>query len=163
MTRIVDFDELFPGRFIKASDLKGVERTLTIADVDVEDLPSDKGDKVKGIIKFREAKKALVLNRTNGEYIKAMFGRKVPEWIGKRITIFPAEWNGEPCVRIKGSPDLAAPVTFELKLPRKKPKPMTLVVTGRASGKAPPPVESSPEEKALEDAAAVAAAEDVPY
>lgn len=145
----LDYDQLFPGRFIKTGDLGGKDRTLTIADVDLEDLPQEKGgDKPKGIVTFKEAKKKLVLNRTNGECIKAMFGRKIDGWKGKRVTLYPTEWNGEPCIRIKGSPDIAAPVTFELKLPRKKPRATTMVVTGRPAAKpttSAPPVEPPPE------------------
>ena len=79
---------------------------------------------------FEGAKKKLVLNRTNGECLKALFGRNVDDWIGKRITLYVAEFNGEPCIRIKGSPDIERPITFELKLPRKKPRPMTMQKTG---------------------------------
>lgn len=138
MTQIVDYDELFPGRFIKAGDLKGRDVTVEIADVEKEELPQEKGgDRERGILSFKGTKKKLVLNRTNGECVKAMFGRKVPGWIGKRLTLYPAEWNGDLCIRIRGSPDISAPVTFELKLPRKKPKATTLVVTGKG-GKAAP-------------------------
>jgi hypothetical protein len=152
----LDYDQLFPGRFIKAGDLGGVDRTLTIANVELEDLPQDQGSKVKGIVQFKEAKKALVLNRTNGECIKAMFGRKVDDWYGKRITLFPTEWNGEPCVRIKGSPDIKAAVTFELKLPKRKPKATTMLVTGKGKGAtpAPPPPEQPDAEGVLPDAPA---------
>ena len=66
--------------------------------------------------------KGLVLNRTNGECIKAMFGRDVDKWRGKRITLCVGSFNDEPCIRIRGSPDIAEPVTFDLKLPKKKPK-----------------------------------------
>jgi hypothetical protein len=64
-----------------------------------------------------------------------MFGRDTGEWIGKRVTLFASEWNGEPCIRIKGSPDIEKPVTFELKLPRKKPRATTMLVTGKGAAK----------------------------
>jgi hypothetical protein len=155
----LDYDALFPGRFLKASVLQGRDVTLEIADVRIEELPAETGGtKVKGIIAFKGKKMELVLNRTNGESIKAMFGRDTGEWIGKRITLFPTEWNGEPCIRVKGSPDIAAPVKFELKLPRKKPKATTMLVTGKAASGAPTqptvPASSSPDEVAevLEEA-----------
>lgn len=137
----LDYDQLFPGRFIKAGDLAGRDVTVTISAIDLEDLPQEKGgDKAKGIISFAKTKKKLVLNRTNGECIKAMFGRDTGEWIGKRITLYPADFNGDLCIRIKGSPDIDAPVTFELKLPRKKPQPKTMLKTGGgANGAAKPP------------------------
>lgn len=147
--RGLDFEALFPGRFIKAADLNGREVTVTVSDVDLEDLPQEKGgDKAKGIVSFSDAKKKLVLNRTNGECIKAMFGRKCDDWTGKRITLYPTEWNGEPCVRIKGSPDIAKPITFELKLPRKKPRATTLLVTKAGRASAP----KTPEQRLTDEA-----------
>ena len=82
----VDYDELFPGRFLKAGLFRGRAVTLRITDVDVEPLPQDKGgDKMRGIITFAGTDKQLVLNSTNGQCIRAMFGKGVREWIGKRV------------------------------------------------------------------------------
>ena len=35
----LSFDDLYPGRFLKANDLKGRDVTVLIADVNVEELP----------------------------------------------------------------------------------------------------------------------------
>lgn len=141
----LDFDQLFPGRFLKASIFAGHDVTLTIANVRIEDLPSETGGtKVKGILSFEGKKLELVLNRTNGEAIKAMFGRDTGEWIGKRVTFYPATFNGEPCIRVRGSPDLSEPLDYELKLPRKRPQRQRLLVT-KANGKATAPPAPAPE------------------
>lgn len=137
----VDYDELYPGRFIKSGDLRGRDVNLTIASVEVDDLEGTKGKQAKGVVHFKETKKALVLNRTNGECIKAMFGRKIADWIGKRVTLYPQKIESEVAdlaIRVRGSPDLAADVEFELHLARKRPRPMTLkkTTTGKANGKA---------------------------
>ena len=146
----LDYDALFPGRFLKAGDFGGRDVTVTISGIDLEDLPQEKGgDKPKGIISFEGKKKKLVLNRTNGECIKAMFGRDTGEWIGKRITLYPADFQGDLCIRVKGSPDIEKPITFELKLPRKKPQPKTMLKTG-TNGKAKP-VEVADDEGVLPD------------
>ena len=128
------FDQLFPGRFIKSADLVGKDRTLTISDVEVERLPTDTGgEKVRGILTFKETDRQLVLNRTNGEALKAMFGKSVRDWIGKRVTLYPttAKFGGADvdAVRVRGSPDIAADVTFALKLPKKKARDVTLTKT----------------------------------
>ncbi len=142
----LDYDALFPGRFIKAGDFKGKDVTVTIATVRIEDLPNDAGgNKVKGIIGFEGKKKEWVLNRTNGEALKAMWGRDTGDWIGKRVTLYPAPFNGDLAVRVRGSPDLKAPLDFELKLPRKRPQKTRLLVTGKANGKAAPEPEPDPE------------------
>lgn len=125
----MDFDKLFPGRFIKAADLNGKDVTLKISAVVVDELVGDKGTEMKGLISFAGAKKQLVLNKTNGLCLKQMFGRETDAWVGKRVTIFPTTFNDEPCIRIKGSPDIEKDISFELKLPRKAPKSTRLVKT----------------------------------
>lgn len=122
----VDWDELYPGRFIKAGDLKGKNVTLKIASVSIEELIGDKGPKIKGIITFDKTDKALALNRTNGICLKAMFGKKVQEWVGHRVTLFPSQWNGEDCIRVYGSPELAADTVVSIVLPRRRPYDMTM-------------------------------------
>jgi hypothetical protein len=141
----LDYDALFPGRFIKAGDLKGKDVTLQIATVRIEALPQDKGgEKVKGIVSFAGAKKEWVLNRTNGECLKAMFGRDTGEWVGKHVTLYPAPVNGDIGIRVRGSTDLKEPIEFELKLARKAPRKVRMLAT-RVNGKAAPKPAPAPE------------------
>lgn len=134
--RPVDWDELYPGRFIKASDLKGGKVTLRIAKVHVEELVGDKGAQMKGIIAFEKTEKALALNKTNGICLKEMFGKKVQEWVGKRVTLFPAQWDGEDCIRVWGSPELERDRDVTIALPRKRPFSMTMHKTGPSAAPA---------------------------
>lgn len=120
------FDELYPGRFLKAALLRGKPATLTISDVDIEELVGDDGAKRKAILSFSETPLKLVLCRTNGECIRAMFGSELAKWIGKKVTIHESQWNGEPCIRVLGSPDITASIQAVVKLPRKKPITMTM-------------------------------------
>lgn len=132
MKKPVDWDELYPGRFIKAGELQGKRVTLTIKDVGLDDLIGDDGkEKVKGVLSFEQTPKQFPLNKTNGICLKAMFGKKLPEWIGKRIIIFPDKWNGEDAIRIWGSPDIASELPVEVKLPRRKPFMMTMHTTAK--------------------------------
>jgi hypothetical protein len=139
---VVDFDEMYPGRFLKAGEFNGRDVHLTITRVYKDELEGNKGKQVKGILSFRETPKELALNKTNGECIKAMFGRKVQEWVGKRVTLYPQKIESDLAdiaIRVRGSPDLAADVTFTLSLPRKKPREVTLKKTpsGRAAAVRP--------------------------
>jgi hypothetical protein len=122
----VDWDQLYPGRFLKAGELLGKQVTLTINSVDLDELEGDKGKKVKGIITFNGTPKQLALNRTNGTCLREMFGRVLAGWVGKRVTLFPGEWNGEPCIRVWGSPDIQADMQIEVALPRRRPIAMTM-------------------------------------
>jgi hypothetical protein len=135
----VDWDELYPGRFLKAGLFGDKKVTLEITDVDAEALEGDKGKKVKGVVSFRGTDMQLALNRTNGVCLREMFGRKVQEWIGKRVTLFASEWNGEPCIRVWGSPDIASDMNIEVALPKRKPTRMTMhaMKNGKADKAAP--------------------------
>jgi hypothetical protein len=118
----VDFDQLYPGRFIKAGELLGKKVTLTITDVDTEELMGENNKpKIKATLSFRETEKQMVLCKTNGLCIKAMFGKKLDAWVGKRITLFEDSWNGEPATRIWGSPDITEEQVVEIALPRRRP------------------------------------------
>jgi hypothetical protein len=115
------YDQLYPGRFIKAVELLGKKVTLTIADVELEDLEGDDGKKTKALMRFKETPKMLVLCKTNGLCVKEMFGKEIVNWIGKRVTIFEDVWNGEPATRIWGSPDLPEELEVTVALPRRRP------------------------------------------
>lgn len=130
----VDFDQLYPGRFLKAGELLGRKVTLTMTSIDIEELEGEGGKKVKATITFKETEKQLVCCKTNGICIKAMFGKTLAAWVGKRITIFPDTWNDEPCIRVWGSPDLAEEIEVEVALPRRRPFKKTMHRTVKGGG-----------------------------
>ena len=140
----------FLGTYITAAELVGKEPTLTISRVTLEKVESLKvnddsgGGKMKDrvIVYFKESRgdRGWLLNRTNAECIKELWGRETDAWVGHKLTLFTTNVRVgpkvEPGIRVKGSPELDKPLTFDLRLPRKKPMPMTLVPTGTAAEKA---------------------------
>jgi hypothetical protein len=128
----VDWDQLYPGRFLKASDLMGKKPVLEISQVNIEELIGDNGKQIKGLIAFRGKDKQWALNKTNGICLKAMFGREVQKWVGKRVSLFSMmvrntfTGEDEPAIRVWGSPDLPADKAVEIRLPRKKAFTMTM-------------------------------------
>lgn len=130
------YDQLYPGRFIKAAELLGRKVTVSISDYEMEELEGDDGKKVKAILHFKETEKALVMCKTNGMCIRDMFGKTLTNWVGKRVTLFEDTWNGEPCIRIWGSPDIERDFDVEVALPRRRPfkKTMHRVVIGGPKG-----------------------------
>lgn len=152
-----DYELLFPGRFLKSPEFKGQDVTLKIARIRTEPLPQDDGtEKLKPIVSFEMTSKGnvpkdLVLNRTNAECIKAMFGRDTDGWIGKRITFWPAPFVNHQtkekttAIRVRGSPDIKADIHFALKLPGKKKIDVTLkAIRERGQAPAPAPQTSAP-------------------
>ena len=83
-------NELFPSRFLKASDLKGQRRTVTIAKITREEV--GKGKEKKAVVYFAGVKKGLILNKTNATKIAKVVGSEaIDQWVGKKITLFSAE------------------------------------------------------------------------
>lgn len=139
----MDASALTPGQFIKAADL-GVSMpknpTLTIKSAAIEEMASLKPGSAektveKGVIFFEETKRGWVMNKTNVECLKALFGARTEGWTGKRVTLKTEATNTGPGIRVLGSPDISTNVVAIVRLPRKKPITMVLQPTG---GKAKP-------------------------
>jgi hypothetical protein len=130
----MDYETLFPGRFVKSVDLKGKDATVTIKGVRAEDIDG----KTKAVITFEETKKEWVVNRTNAEAIKLMFGRETDEWLGKRITIYSATiadpFNGgnTTAIRVRGSPDISKAASATVQRGRKSIK-VSVAPTGKST------------------------------
>mgnify|MGYP000961159321 FL=1 len=132
---------------IAASDIEGHSPTVTIAGVEggVFEGEDGKHDK-KALITFVGKDKKLAANVINCTLIEAMFGAEVEDWAGHQITLMAdkvevaGKYKGQPCVRIKGSPELGTAQTVTIELPRRKPFQRQLVPTG----KRPAPVDDIP-------------------
>ena len=94
------FKLLYPNDYLGAHDLNGKDATLTIRNLIVEDLKTDRGTERKPVMYFVEtqrvaekegkAEKRMVLNKTNASSIAALYGNETNEWKGKRITLYAA-------------------------------------------------------------------------
>ncbi len=141
----MDYRAMFKGDHIQAAEFAGKTPTLTVKGVSLVRMEDEKkGERERGVVHFRETDRGWVINRTNAESMAAMFGPETDAWIGKRVKLQAVEVQfGKqrvPGIRVMGSPDIASPVTFTLKLPRKRPQQVTLQATGmRANGTARPP------------------------
>lgn len=82
---------LFPSKYVKAADLNGKPVTLTISHLIVEKMGHGAEEEKKPVLYFAKATKGLVLNRTNGMIIGALYGDETDDWKGKRITIYPTK------------------------------------------------------------------------
>jgi hypothetical protein len=162
----------FLGIYITAAELVGKTPTLTISKVTLEKVESLKTDdegagKVKDriIVYFKESKgdRGWLLNRTNAECIKELWGRETNDWIGHKITLYTCPVRVGPKmdigIRVKGSPELTSARTFSLKLPRKKPIPTTLHPTGVGSEQKKPVVSDPSGEMTEEEIEAARARE----
>ena len=125
MSKGLSFDQLYPGTYLKAGEFDGKPVTLTITGVTREMLSNGNGSEEGAVIvSFSETEKKLVLVKTNGVCCRAMWGDDSGDWVGHKITLHPvpdASGLSESglCIRVKGSPELTAPVKFKARLGRK--------------------------------------------
>lgn len=144
------YTAMLVGQFIKAGEFGTgefpMQPTWTISRVALEKLESISMNdtdgaagklKTKGIIYFKEIGTGWVLNRTNILCLVEMWGTDTDAWVGKRVTLYRADVRVgakmDVGIRIKGSPDITKEVTVMVKLPRRKPIPMTMHPTGSAT------------------------------
>ncbi len=98
---MANIDDLYPSKYLKASDLQGNEHEVTIDGVITE--PMNDGA-VKAVVYFVGKKKGLVLNVTNKESIKLAYGIDFEnDWPGKELVLFEAmaSMNGRPVPAIR--------------------------------------------------------------
>lgn len=95
-------DQLYPSRYLKESDLRGRDVTVTIKRVDIVKI----GDDTKPVAFFEGKDKGLVLNKTMFNAIAKATGELDSDnWGGHRITLYPTEteFKGDTvaCIRVR--------------------------------------------------------------
>jgi hypothetical protein len=102
-----DYRSFYDSNWLYAFDLQGRDVTVTIREVKVAKVKNATKEERKPILYFKESKDArgLVLCKTNGHSIAAMYGPNVDLWPEKRITLYPTQTNfgGKQvdCIRIR--------------------------------------------------------------
>jgi hypothetical protein len=76
--------QVFSGESLKAADLQGREFTLCIAAVELKKF--DNGNKI--MLRFQNAKKVLIVNKTNAQRISRFYGEDTDGWIGKEVVLY---------------------------------------------------------------------------
>lgn len=106
-----DYRSMYDRLYVAAWELNNKDVTVTISKVVGGDLIAEGGRKSKRpIIHFVGKDKAMVINRTNGRTIAAMYGVKTEEWVGKRITLYVSmtrnpDGGGQiECIRVRPTP-----------------------------------------------------------
>jgi hypothetical protein len=143
---VTHWKSLSPGKYLTANEFNGRTPTFTITGARGELMPvmddgKGKGEKKdeakerdKGVVYFTEIDRGLVLNKTNGTCLEAMFGPDVEGWVGKRVTLHAVPVQVGPKrelgIRVVGSPDLKQLVVATIVAPRKKPVDIRLMPTG---------------------------------
>lgn len=111
-----NINDVFPSKYLKASDLGGAERVVTISKVDFEPVGPDR--EMKAVIYFNGKQKGMVVNKTNANAVASISGSALTEdWAGTQVALYPTEasfaGNTYEVVRIKrpkAAPPKPAPV-----------------------------------------------------
>ena len=98
----MNFDAMFPSKYLRASDLGTEPRNARIESIETEKM----GDgEHKPVLYFRGSDKGLVLNKTNGSVIKDLYGSDTEDWIGKPIALVASttDFQGKvvDCIRLR--------------------------------------------------------------
>jgi hypothetical protein len=98
-----DINDLYPGGFIKAADVKDGPLTLTIDKVTQQEMRNT-GD-IKPVLSFTNESRELILNVTNCKAIAEIFGNHTSNWAGCMIELYgdTTEYSGSrvPCLRVR--------------------------------------------------------------
>ncbi len=97
--------DLFPSKYVKASDLEDGPKTVVMRELVVEEIGQGKQREPKGVLYFHSRNKGLVLNATNCRTIEDAYGTESDNWPGKSIELFSTETDFQgkrvPCVRVR--------------------------------------------------------------
>lgn len=77
------------GEFLKADDLKGQARVVTIKSWHVQEFENDGKEQQKLVLAFNENERTLVVNKTNAAMIADIYGPDTDAWVGKVIELRP--------------------------------------------------------------------------
>jgi hypothetical protein len=98
--------DMYPSRWLKASDVEDEDRVLTIDRV-VEEKIGQAGD-LKWVLYFQELDKGLVLNKTNTTTIAKLWGDNTDDWEGCQVTLYATEvqFQGDmvEAIRVRSKP-----------------------------------------------------------
>lgn len=86
----MNINQLYGGDYLKADDLQGQPRTVTISGWSTKEF--DDG-KTKVVLSFEKTTKTLVLNATNANTIAESHGYDTDGWVGKAIELRPERVN----------------------------------------------------------------------
>lgn len=98
-------NEIFPSKYLKASDLAGKPLCVEIERAPTETLGSGGDAEQKTVLHSRGGVKPLPLNMTNWDAVAAIAGDDTEDWPGHRLELYPTttELKGKvvDCIRIR--------------------------------------------------------------
>lgn len=109
--------DMFPAKYLSASDLHGKAVPVTIRGVEYDEMRDPKSGKkiLKPVVYFKDKVKGLVLNKTNAFAIAGLLGDDTEQWKGGKIMIYPdrtmVAGTEKDCIRVKSIHDGSGPAS----------------------------------------------------
>jgi len=99
-------NEVFPSKYLKATDLNGKPIVVTIESAPLEVLKNPEGkEQHKTVLYFKGAKKALPLNVSNWDAVAEICGEDTEDWSGGKIELYATKTHmgGKvvDCIRVR--------------------------------------------------------------
>jgi len=103
---VMNINDVFAGKYIKAGNLSGGEYHAVIESVSMEEVGKNE---MKPVMRFRGWSQGFVLNKTNSKTITKIAGSgNTDDWIGLGITLYQSETEmaGDTveCIRVRLKP-----------------------------------------------------------
>ena len=131
----------FPSNWLKAEDLGGQPRIVTVRACVMEELGQGRDKDKKPVLYFEKGPKGFVLNVTNANTIKKAYGDDTANWIGKPIEIYPTQ------VEFKG--DMVDAI--RIRVPDVDPRSMPALTTPPAPTAAAPMADDNRDDELNDD------------
>ena len=100
---MANVNDMFPSKYLKASDIGDTDLELTIIAVDEETLGQGNDADIRSVVYFSETPKGLVLNKTNARAIASLYGDESDDWAGNQIRLYATEvdFKGEQMLALR--------------------------------------------------------------
>ena len=79
--------DLYPSKFLTKEDI-GAGQLFTIRGVSIENVGREDDPETKPVLHFAETPKPLVLNKTNGQVVGALYGEDTDAWVNKQVVVY---------------------------------------------------------------------------
>jgi hypothetical protein len=91
---MANIHDVFPSKYLKASELKGQRPIVTIDRVEIE--AGNNNDELL-VAYFKGKSKGMVINKTKANIISTMYGPETDNWVGEQIQLYEttADFNGK--------------------------------------------------------------------
>ncbi len=81
----MNIDDIFPSKYLKASDLNGQDLNVTISNTTVAQF--DDGHKIEVVLSGQS--KSFICNKTNARTIATAYSSDTTAWHGREVILFP--------------------------------------------------------------------------